>query len=50
MEFQKTVNLPEITLNDKKSSKFFTKTKIYDQSEKITVLTKKLRLKDQSLF
>ena len=34
MEFQKTINLPEITLNDKKSSKFVPKTKVYVQSKK----------------
>ena len=38
MEFQKTINLPQIILNDKKKNK------------KKTVLTKKLRLKDHSLF
>ena len=44
MEFQKTVNLPEITLNDKKSSKFVTKIKVYDQSEKNYSINKKIKI------
>ena len=34
MEFQETINLLKTTSDDKNLSKFVTKTKIYDQSEK----------------
>ena len=42
-------NLLNTTLNDKELRKFVTKKwiEIYDQSEKITLLTKKLGLKHQ---
>ena len=51
MEFQKIINLLEITSDDKDLPRFVTKKRIevYDQSEKITVLTKKLELKYQCL-
>ena len=45
MEFQKTINSPEITHNDKNSSRFVTKLKFIINPKKITVLTKKLKLK-----
>ena len=50
MEFQKIINLLEITSDDKDLLKFVTKkwVEVYDQSEKITVLTKKLGLKHRS--
>ena len=44
MEFQKTINLPEITLNDKKSSQFVTKAKVYDQSEKNYSSNKEIKI------
>ena len=46
MEFQKIINLLDITDN-KDLSKFVTKKwiEVYDQSEKITLLTKKLESK-----
>ena len=49
MEFQKTVNLFDTTFDDKYLPRFVTKKSIevYDQSEKITMLTKKLELKHQ---
>ena len=44
MEFQKIVNLLDTTSDEKYLPRFITKKwiEIYDQSEKITVLTKKL--------
>ena len=45
MEFQKTINLLEITLNDNKSSKFVTKTKVYDQSEKNYSINEEITIK-----
>ena len=49
MEFQKIISLIETTSADKDLPRFVTKKQIevYDQSEKITLLTKKLRLKHQ---
>ena len=49
MEFQKTVNLFDTTFDDKDLPRFVTKKSIevYDQSEKITMLTKKLVLRHQ---
>ena len=49
MEFQKIVNLFDTTFDDKDLPRFVTKkgTEVYDQSEKITMLTKKLELKHQ---
>ena len=49
MEFQKLINLLDITSDDKDLPRFVTKKwiEVYDQSEKITVLTKKLGLKHQ---
>ena len=51
MEFQKIVNLLDITSDDKGSPKYVTKewTEVYDESEKNTILTKKLELKHQCL-
>ena len=51
MEFQKIVNLLDITSDDKDLPRFVTKKQIevYDQLEKITMLTKKLELKHQCL-
>ena len=51
MEFQKIINLLDITFDDKDLPRFVTKKwiEVYDQSEKITVLTKKLELKHQCL-
>ena len=49
MELQKIANFLDTTLNDKKLPKFVTKKwiEVYDQSEKIAVLTKKLESKRQ---
>ena len=49
MEFQKIVNFLNTAPNDKNIPKFATKKwiEVYDQSEKITILTKKLELKLQ---
>ena len=49
MEFQKIVNLLDMTSNDKDLPRFVTRKwiEVYDQSEKITTLTKKLELKHQ---
>ena len=49
MEFQKIVNLLDITSDDKDLPRYVTKKWIefYDQSEKITTLIKKLELKHQ---
>ena len=44
MEFQKTIKSLEINLNDKKSSKFVTKTKVYDHSEKYSI-NEEIRIK-----
>ena len=51
MEFQKIVNLLDITSDDKDLPRYTTKKWIefYDQREKITTLTKKLELKHQCL-
>ena len=51
MEFQKIINLLAITSDDKDLPRFVTKKwiEVYDQSEKITVLAKKLGLKHQFL-
>ena len=50
MEFQKIANFLKTTPDDKALPRFVTKTwiKVYNQSEKITTLTKKLELKCQS--
>ena len=42
MEAQKTINLPETIPDNKHLPRFVTKTKVYDRSEKITVITKKI--------
>ena len=49
MEFQKIANFLDTTPDDKDSPRFVTKKwiEVYDQSEKITTLTKKLELKRQ---
>ena len=49
MEFQKIINLLDTTSDDKDLPRFVTKKwiEIYDQSEKIAVLTKKLEFKHQ---
>ena len=49
MKFQKNVNLYDTISDDKDLPRFVTKKwiEVYDQSEKITLLTKKLELKDQ---
>ena len=44
MDFQKTINLPETTLNDKKSSKFITKTKVYALSGKNHSINIKIKI------
>ena len=51
MEFQKVVNLLDITSDNKDLPRYVTKKwiEVYDQSEKITILTKKLKLKHQCL-
>ena len=48
MEFQKTINSLDITSDNKDLLK--NRSKFMINKKKITVLTKKLRLKDQSLF
>ena len=45
MEFQKIINLLHTISDNKNSPRFVTETKVYDRSEKITVLTKKLKSK-----
>ena len=49
MEFQKIVHFFDITADNKDLPKFFTKKwiEVYDQSEKSTMLIKKLELKYQ---
>ena len=49
MDFLKIINLLDTTFDNKDLPRFVTKTwiKIYDQSEKITVLSKKLELRHQ---
>ena len=49
MEFQKIASFLDTTPDDKDLPRFVTKKwiEVYDQSEKITLLTKKLELKDQ---
>ena len=51
MEFQKIVNLLDITSDNKDLPKYVTKKwiEVYDQSKKNTILTKKLELKHQCL-
>ena len=51
MEFQNIVNLLDITSDDKDLPRYVTKKwiEVYDQSEKITTLIKKLKLKHQFL-
>ena len=51
MEFQKIVNFLDTTSDDKDLPRFVTKKwiEVYDQPEKITMLTKKLELKHQCL-
>ena len=51
MELQKIVKLLDITSYNKDLPRFVTKKwiEVYDQSEKITMLTKKLKLKHQCL-
>ena len=51
MEFQKIVNLLDIASDNKDLPKYVTKKwiEVYDHSEKITILTKKLELKHQRL-
>ena len=45
MEFQKIVNSPEITHNDRNSSRFVTKTKVYNQSKKNYSINKEIKIK-----
>ena len=45
MEFQKTINAPKITLDDKNSSRFITKTKVYDESKKNYCVNEVIRIK-----
>ena len=49
MEFKKNVNLFDTTFDGKDLTRFVTKKwiEVYDQSEKITMSTKKLELKNQ---
>ena len=49
MDFLKIINLLDTTFDNKDLPRFVTTTwiKIYDQSEKITVLSKKLELRHQ---
>ena len=49
MEFQKIINLLDTTFDGKDLPKFVTKKwiEVYDQSEKITMLTKRLELRHQ---
>ena len=49
MEFQKILSLLDTTSDDKDLPRFVTKKwiEVYDQSEKITLLTKKVGLKRQ---
>ena len=49
MEFQKNINLLDITSDDKDLPRYVTKKwiEVYDQSEKFTALIKKLELKRQ---
>ena len=49
MEFQKVVNLLNTTSDDKDLPRFVNKKciEVYDQSQKIIVLTRKLELKHQ---
>ena len=51
MEFQKIINLLDTTSDNKDLPRFFTKKwiEVYDQSEKITILTKKIELKRECL-
>ena len=51
MEFQKLINLLDTASDNKDLPRFVTKKwiEVYDQSEKITVLTKKLELRHQCL-
>ena len=51
MEFQKMINLLDITFDYKDLIRYVTKKwiEVYDQSQKITTLTKKLELKHQCL-
>ena len=51
MEFKKIINLIDTTSDDKDLLRFVTKKwiEVYDQSEKNSVLTKKLELKHQCL-
>ena len=51
MEFQKILNLLDITSDNKDLPRYVTKKwiEVYDQSEKIVILTKKLELKHQCL-
>ena len=50
MEFQKVINLLDTTFDKKDLPKFLDLwIEVYDQSEKIAVLTKKLELKCQCL-
>ena len=42
MKFQKTINSLKTTSDNKDLPRFVTKTKVYDRSEKITVITKKI--------
>ena len=51
MEFQKIKNLLDTTFDNKDLPRFVTKKwiEIYDQLEKITVITKKLELRHQCL-
>ena len=51
MEFQKIINLLDITSDDKDLPRYVTKKwiEVYDQSEKNTALIQKLELKHQCL-
>ena len=51
MEFQKIINLLDITSDEKHLPRYVTKKwiEVCDQSEKVTALTKKLELKHECL-
>ena len=51
MDFQKIINLLDTTSDNKDLPRFFTKKwiEVCDQSEKITILTKKIELKRECL-
>ena len=49
MEFQKTINLLDITSDNKNLPRFVTKTKVYDQSEKSYSVNKESKIKHNSI-